>query len=173
MSNANQPSAWLRGPVEGILPQLQPVAHALIQSVEEAERDCLPLTVEELWRESSGAASVGFQLRHVAGATNRLFTYARGEELSDAQMAAAKQEKQPGTATAAELVAQLKSAVNEAMAHLRSTPESVLYLVREVGRAKQPSTTIGLLFHAAEHAQRHCGQISTTLKFLRNHSLET
>ena len=30
-----------------------------------------------------------------------------------------------------------------------------------------PSTVIGLLFHAAEHTQRHMGQMVTTAKFVR------
>ena len=36
-----------------------------------------------------------------------------------------------------------------------------------VGRAGLPSTVRGLLFHAAEHAQRHAGQIVTTAKIVR------
>jgi hypothetical protein len=33
---------------------------------------------------------------------------------------------------------------------------------RGVGRAQLPSTVLGLLFHAAEHTQRHAGQVATT-----------
>ena len=36
-----------------------------------------------------------------------------------------------------------------------------LLLPREVGRAKLPSNTIGLIFHAAEHSSRHAGQVVT------------
>jgi hypothetical protein len=36
-----------------------------------------------------------------------------------------------------------------------------------VGRAGLPSTVIGLLFHLAEHAQRHAGQALTTAKIVR------
>jgi hypothetical protein len=39
--------------------------------------------------------------------------------------------------------------------------------VRQVGRAQLPSTVLGLLFHAAEHAQRHVGQLVTTSKVIR------
>ena len=35
-----------------------------------------------------------------------------------------------------------------------------------MGRSALPSTVLGLLFHAAEHAQRHSGQIATTLKLI-------
>jgi hypothetical protein len=37
---------------------------------------------------------------------------------------------------------------------------------RRVGQAGLPSTVLGLLFHAAEHAQRHSAQIITTAKIL-------
>jgi len=35
MANKNKPEVWLRGPLEGIPPLLQPVAHALLQAREE------------------------------------------------------------------------------------------------------------------------------------------
>ena len=38
---------------------------------------------------------------------------------------------------------------------------------RGVGRAQLPSTTLGLLFHAAEHTQRHVGQMVTTAKIVK------
>jgi hypothetical protein len=31
------PEVWLRGPVEGVHPALMPAAHALLQTVEDAE----------------------------------------------------------------------------------------------------------------------------------------
>jgi hypothetical protein len=50
---------------------------------------------------------------------------------------------------------------------LRATPGLSLLDERKVGRAGLPSTVIGLLFHAAEHATRHVGQAITTAKILR------
>ncbi|HMD82482.1 MAG TPA: DinB family protein, partial [Anaerolineales bacterium] len=90
-----------------------------------------------------------------------------GENLSDAQIAAMKQEKQEAETTPSELLNGVKNALNAALQQLRSTPPDQLYETREVGRAKLPSTVIGLLFHAAEHAQRHAGQIATTFRFIR------
>lgn len=168
MNKQDQPEAWLRGPVEGILPQLQPAAFTFIQTIEDSDKACASLSQEELWSERPGLTPVGFHLRHLAGATDRLLTYARGEDMSEQQLAEMKQEKQPGNASAAELVSRLKSTLERALAQLRSTPEDSLYVVRQVGRGKLPSTTIGLMFHAAEHAHRHFGQIATTLKILRN-----
>jgi uncharacterized damage-inducible protein DinB len=36
-----------------------------------------------------------------------------------------------------------------------------------VGRARIPTTVWGLLFHVAEHAQRHAGQLATTARVAR------
>ena len=38
--------------------------------------------------------------------------------------------------------------------------------VQKVGRAGLPTTTLGLLFHAAEHSTRHAGQAISTAKIL-------
>ncbi|MEK9137513.1 MAG: DinB family protein, partial [Bacteroidota bacterium] len=49
MSVQTQPEVWLRGPIEGIEPLLQPVAHALLQMLEDVGKVCTPLTNDELW----------------------------------------------------------------------------------------------------------------------------
>jgi uncharacterized damage-inducible protein DinB len=49
---------------------------------------------------------------------------------------------------------------------LRGTSVATLTDARAVGRQRLPSTVIGLLVHAAEHATRHAGQIITTSKLL-------
>jgi len=54
--------------------------------------------------------------------------------------------------------------VERALAQLRETPEPTLLEPRGVGRRQLPSTVLGLLFHAAEHTQRHVGQIVTTAR---------
>jgi hypothetical protein len=43
-------------------------------------------------------------------------------------------------------------------------PERSLLEPREIGRAKLPSTTLGVLFHAAEHTARHAGQVMTLIR---------
>jgi uncharacterized damage-inducible protein DinB len=167
MSNQNLPEPWLRGPVEGIIPQLQPAAHAFIAAGEESEAICNEITPVELLLRPAGAASISYHLRHLAGATDRLLTYARGEGLNEAQIAAMKLEKQEIEITPSELLDGVKNAVNAALRQLRDTSPDHLYDAREVGRGKLPSTVIGLLFHAAEHAQRHAGQMATTFRFIR------
>lgn len=161
------PEVWLRGPIDGIPALLQPVAHSLLQCREELERVVSALTPEQLWRTPNGAASVGYHLRHAAGSLDRLFTYARGAMLSHAQLAVLKQESTPDPdLTADDLLAGFNATVERALDQLRATEERTLTAARSVGRARLPSTVVGLLFHAAEHTQRHAGQIVTTTKAL-------
>lgn len=163
----SKPEVWLRGPVDGIPPLLQPVAHSLLQSREELEARLAPLTPAQLRAEPSGAASIAFHARHAAGSVDRLFTYARGEALSDAQRTVlASETAADPTLDAAMLLAGFDARVERALAQLRTTDERSLTEVRRVGRAGLPSTTVGLLFHAAEHAQRHLGQIATLAKIV-------
>ena len=164
---STQPEVWLRGPVQGVSPRLQPAAHALLQTVEDVEGAVNGLTADQLWTTPGGAASVGFHLLHLAGATDRLLTYARGEPLSDLQRAQLQKERNPPRADIASLLADLRKAVDGALDQLRNTPDAALEEGRAIGRAALPTTVLGLLFHTAEHAQRHAGQIVTTAKILR------
>ena len=152
-----------------IPPLLQPVAHALLQAVEEVRRVVGPLSPGQLWARPGGAASVGFHVRHAAGSLDRLFTYARGEALSAEQRAFLAAEAEPGSPPeqAATLVSAFERQVGHALAQLRETRESTLLEARGVGRLQLPSTVIGLLVHAAEHTQRHVGQIVTTARIVR------
>lgn len=164
-----QPEVWMRGPIAGIPPLLQPVAHALLQCQEELRARVSGLNAEQVWAQPGGAASVGFHVRHAAGSLDRLFTYARGEQLSTAQRAALAAESQPDLAPnpASRLLALFDETVMRALDQLRTTSESALLDHRGVGRAQLPSNVLGLLFHAAEHTQRHAGQIATTCRFVR------
>src|SRR5215212_4678040 len=162
----SQPEAWLRGPIPGIPPLLQPVAHGLMQCREEVTARVSGLTPEQIWARPFSAASIGFHARHAPGSLDRLFTYARGESLSSAQLAAVAAEEHPDFSPdiAHQLVVAFDEAVERALQQLRTTDEATLLESRVVGRKKLPSTVIGLLFHAAEHTQRHVGQLVTTAK---------
>lgn len=164
-----QPEVWLRGPVEGYPAELQPVVHSLMQSLEDVETALAPLAVDEIWATPGGAASIGFHARHIAGALDRLYSYARGQALSEPQIVYMKAEGDPGDppADAAELVALVRSGINAALGQVRGTPVSDLAQPRTVGRKQMPTTVLGLLFHGAEHSLRHAGQIITTSKVVR------
>jgi uncharacterized damage-inducible protein DinB len=163
------PEPWLRGPLPGILPLLQPPSHALVMALEDVTAAVTGTTVHQLWYQPGGAASIGFHLIHLAGSTDRLLTYARGESLSPAQLAALDAERTLREPYAAldVLLARWREVVQNALRQIADTPESSLLEPRAVGRARLPSTVLGLIFHAAEHAQRHVGQIVTTTKVIR------
>ena len=73
---------WLRGPIAGLSDGLMPAAHAFLQTMEDVERAAGDLSIDQLWQTPGGSASVGFHILHLAGSTDRLLTYARGERLS-------------------------------------------------------------------------------------------
>lgn len=164
----NQPEPWLRGPVAGVPPLLQPAAHAFIQAQEDVERAVAVLRPDELWLEPGAAASVGFHLAHLSGATDRLLTYARGERLSDAQKRKLVTERPDPAArpTLETLLAEWRAGVADAIGQLAALSEDALLTPRFVGRAQLPSNVLGLAFHAAEHASRHAGQVVTTCKII-------
>jgi uncharacterized damage-inducible protein DinB len=165
MSSAPLPEVWLRGPVEGYPPLLIPVAHSLLQVREDMDRLAATVPDDRVWQRPGGAASVGFHIRHTAGALDRLLTYARGEALSAAQRTFLLSEEDAGEPIK-ELVGHLNHAIDAAFAQLRATDPSTLLEERRVGRAALPATVIGLLFHAAEHSTRHAGQALTTARIV-------
>ena len=166
----SEPEVWLRGPVEDLAPLLQPVAHGLLQCRLEVRATVPSLTAAELWTSPGGAAMAGYHVRHAIGSLDRLLTYARGQQLSREQLAALREEGRPDERDGIGdvLVAEFDAAVERALTQLRATDPATLLEPREVGRARLPSTVLGLLFHAAEHTQRHVGQLVTTAKILKS-----
>ena len=163
-----QPEVWLRGAVEGFEPLLMPAVHALLQAREDLEDLVASVPAEHVWRRPGGAASVGFHVRHMGGALDRLLTYARGEMLSGAQKTVARSEGEPGEPAPSlrEVAADADASIDRALNQLRATPRKELLVPKKVGRAGLPSTTLGLIFHAAEHCTRHAGQAISTAKIL-------
>jgi hypothetical protein len=149
-----QPEFWLRGPIAGVDLALMPAAHALLQTVEDVENAVRDLPHDLFWRSPSGAPSIGFHVMHLSGSTDRLLTYARGP-IAGVDLAAAT------------LLEALHRTFDAALAQIRATAPSSLGDARAVGRAGLPTTVLGLIFHAAEHSQRHAGQVVTTAKIVR------
>jgi hypothetical protein len=145
-----------------------PAAHALLQTREDIERATAGLTPAQIWTTPAGGPSIGFHIPHVAGSTDRLLTYARGERLDAAQRAALAAETGDERPALGALLDGLGAAIDAALAQIRATPTDSLTEPRTVGRAALPSTVIGLLFHTGEHAQRHAGQIVTTARIVRS-----
>jgi len=163
------PEPWLRGPLAGISAVLQPPAHAFVMAREDVEAAVAGLVPDQIWACPGGAASIGFHLAHIAGSTERLLTYARGESLSEAQFAALAVEREIARACPRleTMLDAWRQTVDRALQQLANTAEVTLFEPRVVGRARLPSTVLGLIFHSAEHAQRHAGQIITTAKVVR------
>ncbi len=174
MSSTSPPAAeaWLRGPVEGFDPFVMPVVHALVQAREDLTALATTVPASHVWERPGGAASIGFHARHLAGALDRLFTYARGEGLTEAQKSEMRAEGTPGDPPAplAEIVGRVDLAIARALDQLRLTSRQALLEPRTVGRAALPTNTLGLLFHAAEHCTRHAAQAITTAKILSERS---
>jgi uncharacterized damage-inducible protein DinB len=165
---------WLSGPVAGISPLLMPAAHALLQAQNDIVHYAGDLTPEQLWREPQGLPSVGFHLRHIDGSSDRLLAYTKGEALTEAQFQFLKSEREPGAPppTATELIAALQSRIAVLLEFLRTTPEEMLLEARYVGRARLPTNVLGLLFHIAEHMQRHVGSLIVVSKLVCGHKAE-
>jgi uncharacterized damage-inducible protein DinB len=163
------PEPWLRGPLPGIPALLQPAAHAFVMAREDVETAVRGLSAAEAWMAPPGVTSIGFHVAHLSASTDRLLTYARGEALDDAQRQVLARERMVAVERPAidGLLAAWLATVDRALAQLAATQESTLGDARTVGRAQLPSTVLGLLFHAAEHASRHTGQIVTTARLVR------
>jgi uncharacterized damage-inducible protein DinB len=164
----SEPEAWLQGALQDVSLLLTPAAHALIQAGRDINRAATILSTEEVWRKPGGAPSVGFHLRHIAGSIDRLLTYARDQQLSEDQFKALSIESLPGEPAeeASTLARTARAGIEDALQVLRLTTDESLFEPREVGRSKLPSTVFGLLFHIAEHTQRHTGQIVTTARII-------
>jgi uncharacterized damage-inducible protein DinB len=167
MEKEQQLEFWLRGPLPGITPVLQPVAHAILQAQTEVQQALDHFPEARLWDKPAGSASVAFHLQHLAGVLDRLFTYARGELLSERQLNTLQKEgKEDNNIHMAELIQFFNNQVEGALNQLKYTTAGSLMEPRGVGRKQIPSTVLGLLFHAAEHTQRHTGQLLVTAKVL-------
>jgi uncharacterized damage-inducible protein DinB len=164
---STKPEPWQTGPVAGIAPLLQPVAHALLNCKEQLHDAIDGLRIDQLSSRPAGVASIDYHVRHAIGSLDRLFTYARGEALSDLQREYLADESRPSALSWRELNERFDAAVENALTQLRATQEASLTEARAIGRAKLPSTVIGLLFHGAEHTARHTGQAVTMAKIVR------
>lgn len=167
MSRITDQEPWLRGPIAGVPRELMPVAHSLQQGLEELPEILRDFPAEALWHRPGGAASIGFHLKHLAGSLDRLFTYARGEALNEQQIAHLRTEKDETRESIETLLAKTLEHIRQAQRHLMTFDPSTLFDERKVGRAGLPSTCIGLLFHAAEHMQRHIGAIIATVRVVK------
>lgn len=159
---------WQRGPIVGVPAAFQPIAHILLQVNENVGEMVDGLTDDQWNARPANIASAAFHVRHIAGVIDRLFTYARGESLTDEQFAALRKESEPvHSADVSEVLDAITTRVRTSLDQLRATDVLTLGDFRPVGRSRLPSTVIGCLVHGAEHSMRHVGQLSVTVRVVK------
>lgn len=157
---------WMRG-THGELDGVQrAVVHALEQAAEDGERWAAGLTTEEMHARPAGLASVAFHLRHIVRSLDRLLCYAEDRVLDQRQLTALTTEMEPGQA-AEGVMREFREGVTKAAERVRAFEPERYGEARGIGRARLPTTVVGLLIHCAEHTQRHVGQMVTTAKVVR------
>lgn len=159
---------WQRGPLENIAGLLQPVAHALLQAREELKELTDNFPERLLWERPAGVASPAFHIQHLTGVLDRLFTYAKNEQLSEKQLHSLSIEGDQSQTPSGlkQLVELFNEQVDFSIDELSKADVLPLTDARTIGRKKIPTTLIGLYVHAAEHTMRHIGQLHVTIKIL-------
>lgn len=167
MSTSKTKEVWMRGPIEGVPSLLQPVAHALLQVKEDAFLYTESLPETSLWERPYKLANIAFHLQHISGVIDRMFTYADQKSLDEEQFAYLAQEgKTNPDLSLKKLLAVLEVQIDKAITYLKTIDTNHLTETRYLGRQRIPTTLIGLLFHSAEHAQRHLGQLLVTARIM-------
>lgn len=168
-SNNLQTEIWLLGPIANVPELLQPVAHALLQARKEIIFITQDFDTTLLWKKTEGLASPGFHLQHVSGVLDRLFTYAKGGQLTETQLQILLSENNLSQQqlTLPILICQFNNQVDKALTQLGETEPTTLTSKKFVGRKLIATTQMGLFVHAAEHIMRHVGQLMVTIKFLQ------
>jgi uncharacterized damage-inducible protein DinB len=158
---------WLSGSRTETPAAGRAVLHALDLAKHDIEKWIAGLTDEQLNAQPYGLPSIAFHLRHIARSTDRILTYAEGEQLSDVQLAALKAEKGGEAATRAQLLDEIRAAFSSAESRIRALASADFDTPRAVGRKQLPTSVGGALIHVADHTQRHVGQVVTTAKVLK------
>ena len=160
---------WLRGAHTDVPAAGRAVLHALELSLDDLTKWTAGLTGAEVHAHPLGLPSIAFLLRHIAGSTDRILTYAEGEQLSAEQLASLKVEQggEGKLESLAELLAEVEASFSNAAGRIRILATANLNTPRIVGRKQLPTSVGGALIHVAEHTQRHVGQVVTTAKVLK------
>ena len=160
---SHPPEPWM----SGALSEVHPVLAALLYSFQQARADLKAwtqdLSDEDLSRSVLGLTPVSFHIRHIAGSVGRLLTYARGEQLTAAQISAIREESETGLSRD-QLLRLLDDELERAGAVVRGFDATRLSEHREIGRKRIPVPLATLLVHIAEHTQRHVGEAIVTAK---------
>lgn len=170
MSTAATPAPnvepWLSGTYTEVPAVGRAVLHAFDLALDDLTKWTAGLTDLEAHAQPLGLPSVSFHLKHIARSTDRLLTYAEGGQISSEQLTALKGEAK-GAETLAELLAEVETSFSNAADRVRVLATADFNTFRGVGRKQLPTSIGGALIHAADHTQRHVGQVVTTAKVLK------
>jgi len=168
MSTSSTPytEPWLRGTHSDVPAAGRAVLHALELALDDLTKWTAGLTDAEVHAQPLGLTSIAFHLRHMARATDRILTYAEGNQLSDGQLAALKAENF-GDGSLNELLIVVRFSFDLAAERIRVLATADLDTPRFVGRKHLPTFIGGALIHVADHTQRHVGQVVTTAKVIK------
>jgi uncharacterized damage-inducible protein DinB len=143
--------------------------HALELALDDLTNWTAGLTDAEVHAQPLGLTPIAFHLRHIARSTDRILTYAEGEQLSAEQLALLKSELtgEGKSETLAELLAEVEIAFTDAAERIRVLATANLDTPRVVGRKQLPTSIGGAMIHVADHTQRHVGQVVTTARVIK------
>jgi uncharacterized damage-inducible protein DinB len=142
-----------------------PVLFSFTQVRQDLARHTAGVAPAAVWKDFNGA-SLGFELKHIAGSVDRLTTYLTGGDLSPQQLDALKREHEPD-ADLGQLLEQVEKQLYRSEQRLTQLNPDLIYENRSVGRRALPTTVLGLIVHLCEHTQRHLGQAITLAKMLK------
>ena len=160
---------WLSGTHTDVPAAGRAVLHALELALDDVTKWTAGLTDAEVNSQPLGLPSIAFLLRHIAGSTDRILTYAEGNQLSAGQLAALKAEQgsEGNQEALAELLAEVEASFSNAADRIHVLATANLDTPRFVGRRQLPTSIGGALIHVADHTQRHVGQVVTTAKVIK------
>jgi uncharacterized damage-inducible protein DinB len=157
---------WLRATHTCVPAVGRAVLHALDLALDDLTKWTEGLTDAEVHAQPLGLTPVAFHLRHIARSTDRLLSYAEGNQLSAEQLTALKAE-QTGDEPLAVLLSEVEVSFSNAADRVRVLATANFDTFRGVGRKQLPTSIGGALIHVADHTQRHVGQVVTTAKVLK------
>jgi uncharacterized damage-inducible protein DinB len=165
MSTNPYTEPWLRGTYSDVPAAARAVLHALDLALDDIAKWTAGLSDAEVRSAPLGLTPIAYHLRHIARSTDRILTYAEGNQLTAEQFAALKAES-AGEESLAELIAEVEVSFSNAADRIRVLATADLNTPRFVGRKQLPTSIGGALIHVADHTQRHVGQVITTAKAL-------
>jgi uncharacterized damage-inducible protein DinB len=171
MSTSSAPyiEPWLRGTYADVPAAGRAVLHALELALDDLTKWTAGLSDAEVHAQPLGLTPIAFHLRHIARSTDRILSYAEGEQLSAEQLALLKSEQgsESKQESLAELIAEVEVAFTDAAERIRVLATANLDTPRFVGRKQLPTSIGGAMIHVADHTQRHVGQVVTTAKVIK------